>query len=57
MGRKVEDPSGARGAGQVGAVTADGNTPQKRVRRARIVLPAGEGIGKQALDSQRQRIS
>ena len=42
-GQEGEDPAGAWGSAE--ALIANGNTPQKHVRRAQIVLLAGDGVG------------
>ena len=44
-GQESEDPAGLGDRDRLEALIANGNTPQKHVRRARIVALAGDGIG------------
>ena len=45
MGKKVRIQLVPGDRDRLEALTANGNTPQKHVRRARIVLLAGDGVG------------
>ncbi len=45
MGKKVKIQLVPGDRDRLEALIANGNTPQKHVRRARIVLLAGDGIG------------
>jgi hypothetical protein len=45
MGKKVKIQLAPGDRDRLEALIANGNTPQKHVRRARIVLLAGDGVG------------
>jgi len=56
MGKKVRIQLAPGDRNRLEALIANGNTPQKHVRRARIVLLAGDGIGTDEIQ-RRLRVS